>query len=82
MRRARFAICFLGALSLALPPTVFADVVCNTYPFTTPIYYPENGYTACSGWSPWNCTECSDTSSGDSCWTNSSSPCDPVVHRN
>lgn len=77
MRKLGYVFMTLAVCILAAPPTAFA-VVCNTYTFTTPIYYADCGCTACSSWSLWNCTECVDPSTGSACWTNSSSPCEPL----
>jgi hypothetical protein len=77
MKRLRFVLGILAVVSLALPPTASAEVVCNVYTFRYVGYFPDCACNACAGWSPWNCTECVNTESGGACWSNGTGPCAP-----
>jgi hypothetical protein len=79
MKRKLTAMCALLVL-LALTPAAYSTE-CMIYNFSTATYFPGYGF-ACAGYGI-SCTECWDSSTGDSCIANGSQPCEPgPLHQN
>lgn len=75
MKALRFLLVTLAVASLALPPSVYAETVCNTYTFRMVSYDAYSGLWYCGNWAYHNCTECVDTNTGGSCYDNGG-PCE------
>ena len=80
MKIPRFALTFVAALVLALPPSIHAEEVCNVYTFRYNGFYEDCLCWACGGWAYHNCTECYDPATGSACQTNGTKPC-PVIRQ-
>jgi len=75
MKRGLLVLTLIAAIS---PPVLSANPpACSYYWDRKNTYYDIGGYMYCGSWSPFGCTECVNTGTGDSCTATGDEACDP-----